>query len=98
MQFVAQLQLMLAPSNNTADLFVWGGVLIALLVALWLACLWLRKWYYGSSEDGSSFEVWTLADLQRMREQGDITEDEYETLHKQALAAYQDSDAPADAD
>ena len=42
MQFVAQIQSALAPSSNTADLFIWGGVLIVLLVALWLACIWFR--------------------------------------------------------
>ncbi len=98
MQFAAQIQSMLAPSSNTADLFIWGGVLIGLLVALWLACIWLRKWYFGTSEDGFSFGLWTLADLRRMREQGEITEDEYETLHGQAIAGYQDKDEPADPD
>ena len=98
MQFVAQLQLMLAPSNNTADLFIWGGVLIVLLVALWLACIWLRRWYFGTSEDEFSSGLWTLADLRRMREQGEITEDEYETLREQAIALHKDNDEPADAD
>ena len=98
MQIVAQVQSMLVPSSSTADLFLWGGVLIVLLFALWLVWIWFRKWFFGTSEDAFSFELWTLTDLQRMREQGDITEDEYETLHKQALAAYRDSDEPADAD
>ncbi len=89
---------MLTPSSNTADLFIWGAVLIVLLVALWLACIWLRKWYFGTSEDGFPSGLWTLADLQRMREQGEITDDEYETLHGQAIAGYQDKDEPADAD
>ena len=98
MQRVAQVQSMRVPPGSTADLFLWGGVLIVLLFALWLVWIWLRKWFFGTSEDEFSFELWTLADLQRMREQGDITEDEYETLHGQALAAYQDSDESADAD
>ncbi len=97
MQIVAQIQSMLAPSSSTADLFVWGGVLIVLLVALWLVCIWLRRWYFGTSQDESSSGLWTLADLRRMREQGEITEDEYETLHGQAVAGYQDKDEPADA-
>ncbi len=98
MQFVAQLQLMRAPSSSTAELFIWGGVLIVLLVALWLACIWLRKWYFGTSEDEFSSGLWTLADLRRMREQGEITEDEYETLHGQAIALHKDNDEPADSD
>ncbi len=97
MQFVAQIQSMLAPSSSTADLFIWGGVLIVLLVALWLVCIWLRRWYFGTSEDGFPSGLWTLADLRRMREQGEITEDEYETLHGQAIASHQDNDEPADA-
>ena len=98
MQLVAQLQLMRAPSSSTADLFIWGGVLIVLLVALWLACIWLRKWYFGTSKDEFSSGLWTLADLRRMKEQGEITEDEYETLHGQAIALHKDSDEPADSD
>jgi len=98
MQFVAQVQSMPAPSSSTADLFIWGGVLIVLLVALWLVCIWLRKWYFGTSEDGFPSGLWTLADLRRMREHGEITEDEYETLHGQAIALHRDNDEPADAD
>ena len=98
MQFVAQLQLMRAPSSSTADLFLWGGVLIVLLVVLCFVCLWLRKWYFGTSEDEFSSGLWTVADLRRMREQGEITEDEYETLHGQAITSHKDSDEPADAD
>ncbi len=98
MQIVAQIQSMLAPSSNPADLFVWGGVLIVLLVALWLVCIWLRKWYFGTSEGGFPSGLWTLADLRHMREQGEITEDEYETLHGQVIASHQDNDEPAAAD
>ena len=98
MQIVAQIPSMPAPSSSTADLFVWGGVLIVLLVALWLVCIWLRKWYFRTSEDEFSSGLWTLADLRRMREQGEITEDEYETLHGQAIVLHKDSDEPADAD
>ncbi len=98
MQIAAQIQSMLVSSSTTADLFLWGGVLIVLLVVLWLVWLWLRKWFFGTSEEDSSFKLWTLSDLKRMREQGDITEDEYETLYEQALAAYRDSDKPAGAD
>ncbi len=98
MQMVAQIHSMLAPSSSTADLFVWGGVLLVLLVVLWLVWLWIRKWFFGTSEDEFSFELWTLSDLKRMREQGDITEEEFETLHEQALAVYRDSDESADAD
>ena len=98
MQIAAQIQSMLATSSNTADLFIWGGVLIVLLVALWFVLIWLRKWYFGTSEDKLSSELWTLADLRRMRAQGEITEDEYETLHGQAIALHRDSDEPADAD
>ncbi len=98
MQIAAHIQSMLATSSNTADLFIWGGVLIVLLVALWLACIWLRKWYFGTSKDEFSSGLWTLADLRRMREQGEITEDEYETLHGQAIALHKDNDEPADSD
>ncbi len=98
MQFVAQIQSMRAPSSSTADLFIWGGVLIVLLVGLWLVCIWLRRWYFGTSEDGFPSGLWTLSDLRRMREQGEITEDEYETLRGQAVGSYQDKDDPADAD
>jgi hypothetical protein len=87
-----------APSSSTVDLFLWGGVLIVLLVALWIVWLWLRKWYFGASEDGFSSEIWTLADLRRMKEHGEITEEEFNTLHEQVIASYQDNDTPADAD
>ncbi len=98
MQIVVQIQSMLAPSSNTVDLFIWGAVLIVLLVALWLVLIWLRKWYFGTSEDGFSSGLWSLVDLRRMREQGEITEDEYETLHGKALAVHEHDSESTDAD
>ncbi len=96
MQFVAQIQSALAASGNTADLFLWGGVLLVLLVGLWLVCIWLRRWYLGTSEEGIASDLWTLEDLRRMREQGEITEDEYETLYGQAIALHKDNGESAD--
>ena len=78
-------------TGNTADIFIWGGISIVLMVGLWIVWVALRKWYFGAAQFGSSDGLWTLEDLRRMRDSGELSEDEYETLRRQAIAVYQDT-------
>ena len=74
----------------TGQLALWGALALVLLVALWVAWIWLRKWYFGGAANNSREGLWTLQDLRQMRERGEITEDEYQTLRQQTIGAYQD--------
>ncbi len=79
-----------APEDSFVELAQWGALALVLLVALWVAWIWLRKWYFGGAANNSHEALWTLQDLRQMRERGEITEEEYETLRQQTIGAYQD--------
>ncbi len=85
-----------APSGSEADLFLWGGILIVLMVGLWIVWVALRRWYFGTAQPGSSDALWTLEDLRRMRDSGELSESEYQTLRRQVIAPYQDTNGRAD--
>lgn len=79
-----------APEDSFVELAQWGALALVLLVALWIAWIWLRKWFFGRASDDSHEALWTLRDLRQMREREELTEEEYETLRRQTIGAYQD--------
>ncbi len=85
-------------ADSFVGVFIWGGVLIALLVAFWIVWVWLRKLYFGGGQSSSLGALWTLDDLRQMRDRGELREDEYQTLRKQAIDTYQDKDEKASVD
>lgn len=80
-----------APQDSFVELAQWGALALVLLVALWIAWSWVRKWYFGQAANNSHEALWTLQDLRQMHERGEITEDEYEILRQQTIGAYQDT-------
>lgn len=67
-------------------------ILIACLLLLGALCLMvLGFWYYRKrflADDRSDNAIWTFDDLRRMRDAGDLTNEEYETLRAQMLGSY----------
>ena len=84
-----------APSGSEADLLVWGGVLIALLITMWLVWMLLRRWCFGNSRESFPDGLWTIEDLRRLRDSGELSESEYQALRRQAIAPYQDTNDKA---
>jgi hypothetical protein len=76
-----------APAGRT---LIWAGVFGGALMVLGAALLYIRRRFnlkYYESQDAA----FRMEDLERMRESGEITEDEFRTLRKVALGL----DAPA---
>ncbi len=73
--------------QSVTQVLVWGGVLIAVIVVFFGGLWYYRKRLLGGQED-SSGAAWTLDDVQRMRQEGQLTEEEYRALRAALVAAY----------
>src|SRR5689334_13391747 len=65
-------------TQSATRAFVAGGLLIAAAIVLFLG-LWYyrRRWM---DVDNFPEAAWTFEDLQKLREKGDLTEEEYQAL------------------
>jgi hypothetical protein len=59
------------------DVFVWLSILLGLAIVALVVSLILRQWYRSSS-DSSGAGGFTLQDLREMRDDGRLTEEEFE--------------------
>ena len=69
-------------------LIVCSAVLVVgLLVAasVWVA---VRRWIRAPSQDDEAADLWSLDDLQRLRDQGDMTEEEFQRLRARVIDAF----------
>lgn len=80
-------------SENFIEIAVWGTALIVLFIALWIVWICLRKWYAGLDQHSRSKLSWTLQDLRDMKERGDISETEFQTLRQQTISTLEEMDS-----
>ena len=74
-------------TDSVIQVLIWGGVLLLAVIVLFGAVWYYRRrWLTRSELTGGT--PWTLDDLRRMREAGDITEEEYRALRAALVAAY----------
>jgi hypothetical protein len=79
----------LAQSGSNSA-FGWSLLLVVLLIVMFFAIGMLRKWISKVSDEGEAPKVgFTLGDLRRMRDEGQITEEEFERARTQMIAATQ---------
>jgi hypothetical protein len=80
-------------SQSVASIYKWLGVLVLIIVAGGIG-LWYyrRRWMAGTEQAATP---WTFDDLRRMRERGDITENEYQVLRANILGLATPSSANA---
>jgi hypothetical protein len=62
-------------------------VLMAAAIIVFVAIMWYRRHWLDSGASASS-EAWTLDDLQRLRDQGSMTEEEYQAARAAMIASY----------
>lgn len=80
----------LAASDNLIDVFIWVGILFVMVALFWLAWVYARKW---SMRDGSEpLTPWTLQDLRELKDRGELSENEYQTLREQIIAQHKDTE------
>lgn len=66
--------------------------LIVLVVVGWFAVVHIRRWMRDGSEGGAAF---TLEDLRRMRREGELTEEEFETARAAMIGAVRRDPPPS---
>ena len=74
-------------TDSVIQVLIWGGVLLlAAIVLFGVVWYYRRRWLARGKSTGGT--PWTLDDLRRMREAGDITEEEYRALRAALVAAF----------
>lgn len=73
--------------ENAQRILIWSGVLVLLVVVLSLG-VWYYRRRWLSTVDSTSAAPWTFDDLRKMRDQGALTEQEYQSLRSTLLGAY----------
>ena len=84
---------MLAQADS-GRILLWSIVLIVLVVGAFMGVMYLRRWVMddgggAASDEDKSKLGFTLGDLRRMHQRGQITDAEFETARAQMIAATQ---------
>lgn len=74
-------------SDGVVSILVWGGILILACVALF-GGLWYYRQRFLRSEEPTQQTPWTFDDLARMKEAGNLSEEEYRALRAAMIAAF----------
>ncbi len=73
-------------AEKAGEILIAGSLLIASFLALGLGLWYYRRWR-GETESPST-APWTLDDLRKLREQGKLTESEYQKLRDAVIGAF----------
>ncbi|MCB9852739.1 MAG: SHOCT domain-containing protein [Phycisphaerales bacterium] len=78
--------------SDVGDVVFWCAIIIVALLAMWIVGVWIRKKYLGDSGPSRPESALTLQQLRDMRRDGQITEDEFQTLKSQMIAQFKPTD------
>ncbi len=73
-------------------IIVAGGLLVGALIVLWLG-VWYYRRHWLESEASGVGPAWTLEDLRRLRDRGDLSESEYQALRGLVVGSFEDRSA-----
>ena len=71
--------------KSIGSVFIWCGVLVALLLVAFAAYSWFKRWMNQTEEAGPV--GFTLSDLREMHRQGKISNEEFEQTKAKMLGA-----------
>ncbi|UCG32760.1 MAG: SHOCT domain-containing protein [Phycisphaerales bacterium] len=74
-----------APQRHMRAVLVWGTVLLVLALVVGMGIRALRRRVFPEKEPPPD-QLWTLEDLREMRERGQLSEEEFETLRARVIA------------
>ncbi len=83
--------MILAAQSDTADVIVWGIILIVAISGLAFLVWWAKRRFVTSDSQPNGGD-WTLQHLRDMRNEGQITEAEFESLKAKAISAASSSE------
>ena len=78
----------------TSRIMVACGLLILAVIVLGIGLTIVRRRLRDASTPGPGGQPWTLDDVERMRERGDLTESEYRAMRATLVAAYRGDSPP----
>lgn len=76
-----------AGMTDAASIIIACAILMGLVVVLFVGLWYYRKWAF-SPDDATTGAAWTFEDLRQMRDRGDLSEDEYQSLRAAMLGSY----------
>lgn len=80
------------PKSDVGDVVVWCAMFIIALIVMFIVGAWIRRKYLGDSDPTRPESALTLQQLRDMRRDGQITEDEFQTLKSQMIAQFKPND------
>jgi hypothetical protein len=86
----------LAATNKQDWIWIFaGGAVLVVVALLFFAGIWRfrERWLKDRGTEESS-EPWTLDDLRKLRERGQVTEEEYQKMRQAMIDAYRPRGAP----
>ncbi len=85
----------LAQANDSGSVFIWSLLLIVFLVLMFGGISFFRKWMTRNDEESASPAGFTLGDLRRLHDEGQLSDEEFEKARTQMIAATQRAAARA---
>jgi hypothetical protein len=83
--------------RHTRAVLVWGTVLLVVALVVGLGIRALRRRVFPEKEPPPE-QLWTLEDLREMRDRGELSEEEFETLRARVIARMAGAGPPGQAD
>ena len=80
-------------AQSVGSVAFWAAVLIAVTAVLAAGLFMLRRWFHQEPKTGET--TWTLAELRRLRDSGELTIQQYEHLRSAMLARHAAPDGAA---
>jgi len=78
--------------TDITGIVTWVVILMGIVVVFWLVWMLSRRWFLTGDSKDLSDTTWTLQDLRELKEKGQLTEIEYNTLREQTLAQHRDAE------
>lgn len=79
---------MIAQKSNLGDIVFWCTIFIAALVVFVVFVAWIRRFLLRDAAKSPSRDALSLQQLRELRQNGDITEDEFQVLKSQVIAQF----------
>ncbi len=73
-------------ADDYTPIFVWSLVLIGVIVILFMAAVWVRRWA-GRGVDPGAAAGFSLSELRRLHQSGQLTEEEFERAKEKIVQA-----------
>jgi len=76
----------LAAANGYTPIFVWSLVLIGVIIVLFVAAAWVKRWA-GRHADQGPVAGFSLSELRRLHQSGQLTQEEFERAKEKIVQA-----------